>query len=197
LTQVLAEVVLGGLELLLRPDGDHGRRKRSAEPTRFALPGPGLDETIARSGWRRDDGSVDVCGGKIRIYSPQNLNLTYAYTRTFGHTPMISSNLLKNHHAELGYAFPGKSKFLSPFEKLIPVKDKYLKIIRDINFSAAGSSKVGEALHPDMRGNRTNSRCRLLLARSIKPHWQRLSKLSTSGIAKATAMITAANRCRS
>lgn len=72
---------------------------------------------------------------KIRIYSPQNLNLTYAYTRTFSHTPIISANLLQNHHAELGYAFPGKSKFITPFEKLIPSKSKYLKIIRDINFN--------------------------------------------------------------
>lgn len=72
---------------------------------------------------------------KVHIYSPQNLNLTYAYTRTFSHTPIISSNLLQNHHVELGYAFPGKSRFIAPFEKIIPSKSKYLKIIRDINFN--------------------------------------------------------------
>jgi len=74
-------------------------------------------------------------GAKVRFYSPQNLNFTYAYTRTYSHTPIISSNLLKNHHAELGYAFSGKSKFLSPFDKMIPSSSKYLRIIRDINFN--------------------------------------------------------------
>ncbi|HRI80591.1 MAG TPA: cell surface protein SprA, partial [Cyclobacteriaceae bacterium] len=36
---------------------------------------------------------------------------------------------------ELGYAFPGKSRYITPFEKLIPSKNKYLKIIRDFNLN--------------------------------------------------------------
>ncbi|HYV92427.1 MAG TPA: cell surface protein SprA, partial [Chitinophagales bacterium] len=71
---------------------------------------------------------------KIHIYSPQNLNITYAYTRTFSHTPIISSNLLQVHHAELGYAFPGKSKFIYPFQNIIG-KGKYLKLIKDFNLN--------------------------------------------------------------
>ncbi|MEP7128093.1 MAG: cell surface protein SprA, partial [Chitinophagales bacterium] len=67
------------------------------------------------------------------IYSPENWNLTYAYTRTLIHSPIISSDITRQHHGELGYAFPGKSRYISPFEKLIPSKNKYLKIVRDFN----------------------------------------------------------------
>nr|MBA2406969.1 cell surface protein SprA [Chitinophagales bacterium] len=72
---------------------------------------------------------------KLHIYSPENLNFTYAYTRSLLHSPIIQSDLTRQHHAELGYAFPGKSKFISPFENLIPAKIKYLKLVRDINFN--------------------------------------------------------------
>lgn len=109
-----------------------------------------IDDPQARSDARRaaqtyvSIGSINLSnvrlqpvnkGGKVRFYSPQNLNATYAFTRTYGHTPIISSNLLKNHHGELGYAFAGKSKFWSPFEKMIPAKQKWFKLIRDINFN--------------------------------------------------------------
>lgn len=72
---------------------------------------------------------------KLKIYSPDNINLTYAYTRTFLHTPIIESDITRQHHGELGYAFPGKSKYIAPFEKLIPSKNKYLKLIRDFNLN--------------------------------------------------------------
>lgn len=72
---------------------------------------------------------------KLHIYSPENLNFTYAYTRTLLRSPVIESDLTRQHHGEFGYAFPGKSKFISPFEKLIPSKNKYLKIVHDINFN--------------------------------------------------------------
>ncbi|MCS6991086.1 MAG: cell surface protein SprA [Chitinophagales bacterium] len=74
-------------------------------------------------------------GAKQKVYSPQNWNFTYAYTRNFSRTPIIASNLLRNHRAELGYQFPGKARFLSPLQKAIPAKAKYLKIIRDFNIN--------------------------------------------------------------
>ncbi len=72
---------------------------------------------------------------KLHLYSPENLNLTLAYTRTYIHTPIIQSQLTRIYHGELGYTFPGKSKFITPFGKVIPSKSKWLKIIRDINFN--------------------------------------------------------------
>lgn len=72
---------------------------------------------------------------KLKVYSPENLNLTYAYTRTLLHSPIIQSDITKQHHGELGYAFPGKSRYIMPFEKMIPSKNKYLKVIRDFNLN--------------------------------------------------------------
>ncbi len=70
-----------------------------------------------------------------RFYELQNFNFTYAFTRQFGRTPIIASNVLKNHRAEIGYLFPGKSKFLSPLQSKIPSNKKYLRLIRDANIN--------------------------------------------------------------
>ena len=72
---------------------------------------------------------------KPHIYGIENWNATYAYTQTFKHNPIIESDLIKKYHGELGYVYPGKSKFISPFNKLIGTKPKYLKAVRDINFN--------------------------------------------------------------
>ena len=72
---------------------------------------------------------------KLHIYSPENVNLTYAFTKNSDHNPIIQSDLSKLHHGEFAYLFPGKSKYIQPFNKIIPQKSKYLKIIRDINFN--------------------------------------------------------------
>ena len=72
---------------------------------------------------------------KPHVYGIENWNATYAFTQTYKHNPIIQNDLTKKYHGEIGYAFPGKSKFISPFNKLIGTKPKYLKAIRDINFN--------------------------------------------------------------
>src|SRR6185295_16276679 len=72
---------------------------------------------------------------KPHFYKIDNWNATYAFTQTFKRSPIIESDLTKKYHGELAYAFPGKSKFISPFNKVIGTKPKYLKAIRDFNFN--------------------------------------------------------------
>ena len=72
---------------------------------------------------------------KPHLYNISNWNATYAFTQTYKRSPVIESDLTKKYHGEIAYAFPGKSKFISPFNKLIGTKPKYLKAIRDFNFN--------------------------------------------------------------
>ena len=72
---------------------------------------------------------------KQHLWNISNWNATYAFTQTFRHNPIAVSDLSKKYHGELAYSFPGKSKFISPFEKVIGTKAKYLKLVRDFNFN--------------------------------------------------------------
>jgi cell surface protein SprA len=73
---------------------------------------------------------------KLHFYSIENLNVTYAYSQNFRSTPLLESDLIDKHHADLGYAFPGKSKFIQPFNKLLENnKSKWLKSVKDFNFN--------------------------------------------------------------
>ena len=72
---------------------------------------------------------------KPHIYGIENWNATYAFTQTYKRSPIIESDITKKYHGEIGYIFPGKSKFISPFNKLIGTKPKYLKAVRDFNFN--------------------------------------------------------------
>lgn len=65
----------------------------------------------------------------------QNFDLSYSFTQTNKHNPLIEKDRLDEHHASLGYAYLIKSKSIEPFKKLIPQKRKYFQLIRDFNFN--------------------------------------------------------------
>lgn len=70
----------------------------------------------------------------------QNFDLSYSYTQTNKHNPLIENDQLDEHHASLGYTYAPKLKSIEPFKKLIPQKRKYLQLIRDFNFSLLPSN---------------------------------------------------------
>jgi cell surface protein SprA len=65
----------------------------------------------------------------------QNFDLSYAYTQTVKHNPLIENDQLDEHAASFGYTYAVKAKSIEPFKKLIPQKRKYYQLIRDINFN--------------------------------------------------------------
>ncbi len=71
---------------------------------------------------------------KLHIYSPENLNATYAYSQTFQSNPTVLSDVTDKYHGEIGYAFPGKPAPIQPFNSVIG-SGKYLKIVKDINLN--------------------------------------------------------------
>lgn len=75
-------------------------------------------------------------GAVPQFYSVDNFFFTYAYSQTYRSTPVIESDITDKYHVEGNYAFPGKSKFIMPFEKLLSKrKGKYWKPLKEFNFN--------------------------------------------------------------
>lgn len=70
---------------------------------------------------------------KPKPWDIENWTASYSFTKTERKDPIIASDLLKNHHGSLNYAFAAKAKSIEPFKKL--VKAKALRLIGDFNFN--------------------------------------------------------------
>ncbi len=71
-----------------------------------------------------------------RIYDIENVDVSYSYTKTESHTPLIEMNEVTKHRGALGYNFAPQSKYVEPFKGFLKKsKSKWLTPIREINFS--------------------------------------------------------------
>lgn len=77
---------------------------------------------------------------KRQLWDLQNFDLSYSYTSTEKHNPLLEKDQLDEHQASIGYTFSTKTKPVEPFKKLISQKKKYLYLIRDFNFSPLPSN---------------------------------------------------------
>ncbi|MGI8581865.1 MAG: cell surface protein SprA, partial [Chitinophagaceae bacterium] len=78
-------------------------------------------------------------GKKPKIYDVSNIDVSYSYTKTEAHNPLIEYNDVTKQRAGLGYNFAPKPKYLEPFKKLIKTKSHWLDLIKDINFNPVPS----------------------------------------------------------
>jgi cell surface protein SprA len=74
-------------------------------------------------------------GKKPRIYDISNVDVSYNYTKTEIHNPLIESNEVTKHHAGLGYNFAPEPKYYEPFKKFIKSKTRWFDLIKDLNFN--------------------------------------------------------------
>jgi cell surface protein SprA len=72
--------------------------------------------------------------GKIRLWSPSNFDLSYSYTQTYQHNPLIESNDVKRYQGGVGYTYAGQPKYYEPFKKF-KTKSKYLDFVRSFNLN--------------------------------------------------------------
>jgi cell surface protein SprA len=77
---------------------------------------------------------------KRQLWDLQNFDLSYSYTQTDKHNPLLEKDQLDEHSASLGYTYSTKAKPIEPFKKLISQKKKYLYLIRDFNFNILPSN---------------------------------------------------------
>ncbi|MVT11325.1 cell surface protein SprA [Chitinophaga sp. ysch24] len=77
---------------------------------------------------------------KLKPWSIENLDLTYAYTGTRQHNPITENYELTKNRGVLGYNYSTQGKYIQPFKKLFKSKSAWLALIRDFNFNPLPSS---------------------------------------------------------
>lgn len=69
---------------------------------------------------------------KRRIYSPENVAVTYAYSETDKSSPIIEQDNVKQYTGSLDYQYSTRPKYIKPFKF---IKPKALEIISDANIN--------------------------------------------------------------
>jgi cell surface protein SprA len=72
---------------------------------------------------------------KLQLWSIENLNVSYSYTRSVHHSPLAVEDDLTNNKAIVAYNFSRSARFKEPFKKLIKTKSPWLGLIRDFNYN--------------------------------------------------------------
>lgn len=71
---------------------------------------------------------------KLKVWSIENFNVSYSYTRSEHHSPLATEDELIMHKAILAYNYTHTAKYIQPFKK-IKSKSPWLSLIRDFNFN--------------------------------------------------------------
>jgi cell surface protein SprA len=74
-------------------------------------------------------------GKKPKIYDISNIEVSYSYTKTEAHNPLIEYNNVTKHRGGLSYTFSPKPKYLTPFKKLFKTKTHWFDLIKEFNFN--------------------------------------------------------------
>jgi len=73
---------------------------------------------------------------KPQIWDIENLDLSYTYTKTEAHNPLIQFNNVTKQRGGLGYNFAPQPKFFEPFKKLFKkTKTHWFDLVKDFNFN--------------------------------------------------------------
>ena len=73
---------------------------------------------------------------KPKIWDIENLDVSYTYTKTEAHNPLIEYNNVTKQRGGLGYNFAPQPKFYEPFKKLFSkTKSHWFDLIKDFNIN--------------------------------------------------------------
>ncbi len=78
--------------------------------------------------------------GKSHPWDIENLNFTYSYTEVFHRNIDIQYDILKNYMGMLGYNYNATPKNIQPFKNSKALSSKWLRLIKDFNFTPLPSS---------------------------------------------------------
>src|ERR1017187_7411539 len=77
---------------------------------------------------------------KPKPWDIENFDLSYNYTQTVAHNPLIEYNTVTKQKAGLGYNFTAKPKYIEPFKKIFKkTKTHWFDLIKDLNFNPVPS----------------------------------------------------------
>ncbi len=77
----------------------------------------------------------NTSGKKLKIWSIENINVSYSYNRSEHHSPLAVEDELITNKANLAYNYTHTARYWEPFKKLIKSKSPWLALIRDFNFN--------------------------------------------------------------
>jgi cell surface protein SprA len=72
---------------------------------------------------------------KLKVWSIENVNVSYSYSRSEHHSPLASEDELITHKAILAYNYTHQARYLEPFKRMIRSRSPWLGLIRDFNFN--------------------------------------------------------------
>ncbi|MEJ7740268.1 MAG: cell surface protein SprA [Chitinophagaceae bacterium] len=82
---------------------------------------------------------VNTSGKKQRLWSIENLDVSYSYTKIERHNPLIESEEVIRHRGGLGYTYISTPRFIEPLKKTIRSKSLWYDLVRDLNFNPSPS----------------------------------------------------------
>lgn len=100
--------------------------------------------------------------GNPNPWDKENFDLTLAYSQEFNSNPILEYDVIDRYKGALGYSFNQKAKYITPFEKVIDKKYKWLTPVRDFNFNLLPTGysfrtelnrQFGETLMRDIYGD--------------------------------------------
>lgn len=74
-------------------------------------------------------------GKKAKIWSIENVDISYSYYKEEHHNPLIENNEIVRHRAGLGYNYTATPKYIEPFKKGKKLKSPWFGLIKDFNFN--------------------------------------------------------------
>ena len=72
---------------------------------------------------------------KLKVWSIENFNVSYSYTRSEHHSPLAEEDELVTHKAGLNYTYNHTAKYWEPFRRTIKSRSPWLALIRDFNLN--------------------------------------------------------------
>jgi cell surface protein SprA len=83
---------------------------------------------------------------KPQIWDIENVDVSYTYTKTEAHNPLIEYNNVTKQQGSLGYNFMPQPKFISPFKKMFRKnKTHWFDLIKDFNINPIPSQLTFKA----------------------------------------------------
>ncbi|HEY0680592.1 MAG TPA: cell surface protein SprA, partial [Chitinophagaceae bacterium] len=81
----------------------------------------------------------NTSGKKQKIWSVENLDVTYSYTKQEHRNPLIESDERTTHKAGLGYNYIATPKYWEPFKRIVRSRSPWFALFKDININPVPS----------------------------------------------------------
>ena len=78
----------------------------------------------------------NTSGKKLKLWSIENFDLSYSYTRSEHHSPLAEEDELITYKGGLGYNYVGTPKYWEPLKKRIKSRSQWWLLLKDININS-------------------------------------------------------------